>query len=134
MDARLILGLFAAALPLPRHRASVDDQQAWDALLKKHVVLFDGGKASQLRYAGLAQDRAALKAYLDAVEGDGEEFKRWPREQRLAFLINAYNAFTVEKILTRYPEIEVDLGFRQALRQPVQGRVLRLLGRELAST
>ena len=35
---------------------------AWDALLRKHVVLLDGGKASQLRYAGIAQDRAALKA------------------------------------------------------------------------
>ena len=31
--------------------------RAWDALLKKHVVLLDGGKASRVRYAGMAQDR-----------------------------------------------------------------------------
>ena len=34
---------------------------AWTTLLKKHVVLVDGGKASQVRYAGMAADRAPLK-------------------------------------------------------------------------
>jgi Protein of unknown function, DUF547 len=33
------------------------------------------------------------------------QFEAWTRNQRMAFLINAYNAFTVEKILTRYPDI-----------------------------
>ena len=42
----------------------------------------------------------------------------------MAFLINAYNAFTVEKILTRYPGHQVDLGLRQGLRQSLQGPVL----------
>ena len=39
----------------------------WSALLKKHVVVLDGGKASQLRYAGMSADRAQLKTYLDGL-------------------------------------------------------------------
>ena len=34
------------------------------------------------------------------------EFERWTREQQVAFLINAYNAFTVQKVLTRYPDLK----------------------------
>jgi hypothetical protein len=77
---------------------------AWSALLKKHVVLVDGGKASQVRYAEFAKDRAPLKSYLDGVSAVTEaEFRGWSRAQRMAFLINAYNAFTVELILAHYP-------------------------------
>lgn len=76
----------------------------WDALLKKHVVLVSGGNASQVRYAEFARDRAALKGYLDALSGVGEaEFRGWSKPQQMAFLVNAYNAFTVELILANYP-------------------------------
>ncbi len=78
--------------------------KAWDALVKKHVVLVAGGNASQLRYAEFAKDRAALKAYLGALSGvSATQFAAWTREQRMAFLVNAYNAFTVELILANYP-------------------------------
>lgn len=78
--------------------------KAWDALLKKHVVLLPGSNASQVRYAEFARDRAALKGYLDALSGVAEaEFRGWSKAQQMAFLINAYNAFTVELILANYP-------------------------------
>jgi len=78
--------------------------RSWDALLKKHVVLVAGGNASQVRYAELAKDRGALRTYLDALSGVSEsDFSRWSRAQQMAFLINAYNAFTVELILAHYP-------------------------------
>jgi hypothetical protein len=86
---------------------------AWDALLKKHVKVVDGGKASQVRYADFAKDRAALKAYLAAVSKvTPAEFAAWPKAERMAFLVNAYNAFTVELILTKYPDLKSirDLG------------------------
>ena len=35
------------------------DHQAWDALLRKNVVVLEGGKASQVRYAAMAQDRGS---------------------------------------------------------------------------
>ena len=77
---------------------------AWNALLHKHVVLTGDGRASQVRYAELAKEHAALKAYLDALAGVTEaEFRGGSRPQRMAFLVNAYNAFTVELILAHYP-------------------------------
>ena len=78
--------------------------KAFDSLLKKHVVLVDGGKASQVRYAEFARDRAALKAYLDALSAVPEaDFRGWTKPQQMAFLINAYNGYTVELILANYP-------------------------------
>ena len=96
---------FAALSSGPALGQGIDPaHKAWDALLKKHVVLTAGGSASQVRYAEFAKDRAALKAYLDALSGVADaEFKGWPRAQQMAFLINAYNAFTVELILANYP-------------------------------
>lgn len=104
---------------------------AWDALLKKHVVPAPGGKASQVRYAGFARDRAALRVYLDALSGVPEaEFSGWSKAQRMAFLVNAYNAFTVEKILTRYPDLKSIRDFGTVFGNPWKDRFFRLLGRE----
>jgi hypothetical protein len=76
-------------------------------MLKKHVVLLEGGKASQVNYQGMAKERAALTEYLRSLSRVGEqEFEAWSRGDQVAFLINAYNAYTVEKILARYPDIK----------------------------
>jgi len=103
---------------------------AWDTLLKKHVVLISSGKASQLRYAGMARDRVALQAYLAALSGVRDAtFKAWTKPQRMAFLINAYNAFTVEKILTRYPDIGSIWDFGRFIGNPFKDDFFTLLGR-----
>ena len=107
------------------------EHRAWTALLKKHVVLIDGGKASQARYAGFQQDRAALKEYLAALSKvTPAEFEAWSKAQRMAFLINAYNAFTVEKVLTRYPDIRSIWDFGKVFGNPFKDRFFTLLGRE----
>lgn len=100
-----LAALVLAFLPLLALAQGFDPaHREWDALLKKHVVLGAGGKASQVRYAAFAKDRAALKSYLDALSGvPGATFDAWPKAERIAFLINAYNAFTVELILANYP-------------------------------
>ena len=103
----------------------------WDALLKQHVILLSGAKASQVNYAGMAKDRAALKAYLGSLSKVSEaEFNGWSRAQRMAFLINAYNAFTVEKILTRHPNIKSIWDFGKVFGNPFKDRFFTLLGRE----
>ena len=114
--------------------AQFDQQhQAWTALLKKHVVLIDGGKASQLRYAGMQKDHAQLKVYLDSLSTVSEtEFKNWTPPQQLAFLINAYNAFAVEKILTRYPNIRSIWDFGKIFGDPFKDRFFTLFGREFS--
>ena len=105
------------------------EHAAWTALLRKHVVLLDGGKASQVRYAGFQQDRGALRSYLEVLSKvTPQEFEGWSKAQRMAFLINAYNAFTIEKILTRYPDIQSIWDFGKFFGNPFRDRFFTLLG------
>src|SRR6185436_12622744 len=107
------------------------EHKAWTVLLKKHVVLADGGKSSQARYAGFQQDRAALKGYLESLSKVTQaEFDGWSKAQRMAFLVNAYNAFAVEKILTRYPNINSIWDFGKLFGNPFKDRFFTLFGRE----
>lgn len=104
---------------------------AWDALLAQHVVVAPGGNASTLRYAALQTRRSALKAYLDALSAvSAATYATWSRPQQLAFLINAYNAFTVELILTRYPDLKSIKDLGSFVRSPWKRKFLSLLGQE----
>ena len=113
------------------HSAFGFDHGQWDALLKKNVVVLEGGKASQFRYGGV--DRKALQAYLATLSKvDEKEFKSWSREEQMAFLINAYNAHTVEKILTRYPDIRSIWDFGKIFGNPFKDEFFTLLGRKMS--
>ena len=104
---------------------------AWDALLKRHVVLIGGGNASQVDYAGMQTDHAALKGYLDDLSAVTlDQYRRWSRPERLAFLINAYNAFTVDLILTKYPDIQSIKELGSLFRSPWKKRFFTLLGKK----
>ena len=104
----------------------------WNALLKKHVVVLEAGKASQLRYAGMSTDRAQLKTYLDTLAAVSEaDFKSWNKNQQLAFLINAYNANMVEKILLRYPNIKSAWDFGKLIGNPFKDNFINLFGRKM---
>ncbi|HEX4943686.1 MAG TPA: DUF547 domain-containing protein [Usitatibacteraceae bacterium] len=104
---------------------------AWDALVKKHVKVVDGGKASQVRYADFARDRPALQAYLADVSKVSEaEFRGWTKPQQMAFLINAYNGFTVELILTKYPDLKSIRDLGTFLSSPWTKKFFKLFGAE----
>ncbi len=128
-----LLALLSLLLLGGNASAQFDHQhQAWSELLKKHVVVIDGGKASQVRYAALAKDRDALKAYLDALSKvSQQEYGGWSKEQQLAFLINAYNAHMIELILTRYPSIKSVWDFGKIFNNPFRQRFIKLLGRDM---
>jgi hypothetical protein len=101
----------------------------WTTLLQRHVSWNPSGTASQVDYAAFSKDRVALRAYLDQLSSiPARVFDTWDNDQQLAFLINAYNAFTVELILTRYPDLESikDLGF--LFSSPWKKEFFRLLG------
>lgn len=105
---------------------------AWTTLLKKHVVVVEGGKASKANYAGFAQDRSALKGYLDALSAvPAAEYAGWKKPEQLAFLINAYNAFTVEKILTRYPDLKSIRDFGSVFGNPWKDKFFTLFGKPM---
>lgn len=132
MDARLIavVAAFAAA---PAFSQGFDPTHAaWDALLKKHVTVLPGEHASQVDYAGMARDRAALKAYLESLSRVPKaEFDAWSKNERKAFLINAYNAFTVEKILMRWPDIRSIWDFGKIFGNPFRDDFFKLLGKPM---
>lgn len=126
---RWLLACLLALLPLTAGAAFDHSHAAWTALLKRHVVLVDGGKASQADYAGFARDRAALRAYLVGLSSvTRAEFDAWTKPQQLAFLINAYNAFTVELILTRYPELASIRDLGSLFSSPWKQKFFTLLG------
>lgn len=102
---KLLLFLVALSLSLAAQAQSFDHSHAaFTALLKKHVVVIDGGKASKVKYVDLKKDQPQLKAYLDTLSAVSEaDFNAWSKAQRMAFLINAYNGFTLELILQNYP-------------------------------
>lgn len=90
------------------------DHGAWDSLLGEHVRVLDGGSATQVDYSAMQSDRELLKAYLAELAAVPRgTFEGWSEPDQLAFLINAYNAWTVEVILSEYPRINSirDIGF-----------------------
>ncbi len=66
----------------------------YDAMLRAHVD--DEGLVD---YESLSKDRR-LSAFISAIAGVGaEELLGWTRQQQVAFLINAYNALTLQTIV-----------------------------------
>ena len=53
-----LLGITLIAASQPAYAQGFDQShKAWDVLVKKNVVLVQGGRASQVRYAEFAKDR-----------------------------------------------------------------------------
>jgi len=101
-----IIGIFIFLIPVS---AQVFDHKhsTWNQLLGKHVKWINNGNASQVDYKGFKKDHAKLKLYINSLSGiPRAEFDSWTKEQQLSFLINAYNAFTIELILTGYPALK----------------------------
>jgi hypothetical protein len=101
----------------------------WTALLQAHVVWSPDGTASTVDYHGFARDRTALTAYLDSLAAVPQSrFDAWPKAERQAFLINAYNAQTVALILTRWPDLESIKDLGGLFSSPWKQRYFDLLG------
>lgn len=73
------------------------NHQLLDSLLQKHVS--DAGKVD---YRGLKSDKAALDAYCQMLSAHPVE-ERWKRSEKMAYWINAYNAFTLKLVADNYP-------------------------------
>lgn len=136
MDAGRRKLLQAAALSpclLPRAlraQAGFDHRHAaWTALLARHVKLAADGRSSRVDYAGFNSERAALGRYLSSLSAvTAAEHVGWPKHAQYAFLANAYNAFTVEKILTRWPDLRSIRDFGRVIGNPWKDRFFTLLG------
>jgi len=71
--------------------------KSYDELLRKYV-----DENGMVNYKDLRTERSKLKSYLEVLEANPPQAS-WTNNQKLAFWINAYNAFTLELILTHYP-------------------------------
>ena len=70
----------------------------FDKLLKKYV------SKGLVNYSGLMNEKTSLLNYNKSLEEVSKsEYDAFSREEKLAFLINAYNSFTLQLILDHYP-------------------------------
>ena len=98
MQVRIIL-IAILLCTAPEAIAEVN-HEGYTALLKKYVL------HGQVNYDGLKKEQAKLNSYLGSLETiSKKEFDSWDESKRVAFYINAYNAYTLETILENYPDI-----------------------------
>jgi hypothetical protein len=75
--------------------------EVWNRLLQKHVQ-----EDGLVNYSGFKLDYDSLKIYLDLLQS-AHPHPGWTKEERLAYWINAYNAFTIDLIVRNYPCISI---------------------------
>ncbi len=76
------------------------DHAILDDLLRQHVYMINQGKASVVDYYDFVAYRGQLSKYLSQLsQVKKSDFSSWDKSEQLAFLINAYNAFTLDMIL-----------------------------------
>lgn len=131
MLRRMFATLLVAGAPALAAAQGFDHTHAaWETLLGRHVKLIGNGNASQVDYKGFARDRGALQAYLKTLSAvTAADYDGWNKAQKFAFLANAYNAYTVEKILTRYPNLKSIRDFGGVFGNPWKDRFFTLLGK-----
>jgi hypothetical protein len=77
------------------------DHRVWDKLLQAYVTSLPGNSATQVDYAGMASKSETLDSYLISLSGVSQTtFDSWPKPDQLAFLLNAYNAWTIKLVLS----------------------------------
>ncbi len=131
MSRKLLL--FVSLLFLGISAVQAFDHQSLDDLLKRHVVVIDGGQITQANYAGFQSERQDLQRYLDSLSAVTQaEFDAWSNDQQLAFLINAYNAWTVELILTEYPNLDSIKDLGGFFSSPWKKAFIPLFGKEVS--
>lgn len=124
----LVLMFMLMIVSLPSF-AEPFDHDIWNNLLAKHVSPINQGKSTAVDYAGFQQDQKTLSRYLTSLSSlTRTEFDHLTNDQQLAFLINAYNAWTVELILSKYPDIDSIKDLGSFFSSPWKKEFISLLG------
>lgn len=94
-------------------------------------VLTNYVKAARVNYVALKAHPQNLNRYLNQIAAvKREDFQRWSQPQQIAFLINAYNAYTLRLIIENYPVKSIkDIG--SFISGPWDQPVVRLFGETL---
>lgn len=85
--------------------------------------------SSKVNYAELKQKSEILREYLAQLSSvSTQQYQKFSEEQKLAFLINAYNAFTLQLVIEHYPLKSIrDIG--GVFRSPWKIKFFKLLER-----
>lgn len=111
--------------------AAQNIHDSWNVLLNKHVAFINHGHSTEVDYAAMKLEQHKLKAYLEILSAVSQkQFDLWEQPKQLAFLINAYNAFTVELILTAYPDISSIKALGSFFSSPWSKDFVQLLGKK----
>lgn len=104
----------------------------WNKVLTENVVPKDN--TTQVNYKKLLKDQTDLNTYLKSISAVSQaEYSKWNDKEKLAFLFNAYNAFTVKLILQ---ELEKNADLKSIkkigglLGNPWKIKFFRFLGKE----
>ena len=121
----LLLTFMCQAAPARGQDRFDQDHTAFSLALGKFV---ENGRVD---YASLAENREGLDGYLSSLEDVPESrFSAWGEPDRIAFLINLYNAVTLRLILDHYPVKSIkDIG--GWFSTPWEAPAARLWGRQV---
>jgi hypothetical protein len=98
---KIILILFTFLLPASLIQAF--DHSSLDSILKRYV---DG--SGMVDYAILKTNRTGLDTYLKTTGAVSQStFDGWGKDEQLAFLINVYNAETLQYIIDNHPLVSI---------------------------
>ncbi len=93
----VVLGFVMEFMLSPSTAQAQVDNSIYANLLGRHI------KKNRVDYDGFKREEARLDSYLAILSAT--EVNRLSHNERFAFYINAYNAFTIKLILTKYPGI-----------------------------
>lgn len=106
---------------LPASAWSGEAHQLFNELLTKY------NQAGHVDYAGFKRQEALLDAYLDGLaKVDPDSL---PRNERFAFYVNAYNAWTIKLILSEYPGVASIKDLGSLFKSPWKKNIVKLGGR-----
>ena len=83
---------------------AVQDDKSIDALHRPFDQILDiQVRDGLVYYRALRGERGKLDRYAASLDVPAATYEGWPREQKIAFWLNAYNAFVLQTVLDRYP-------------------------------
>ncbi|MFZ5571041.1 MAG: DUF547 domain-containing protein [Thermodesulfobacteriota bacterium] len=103
--------------------AEIASHDILDGLLQRHV------RDGLVNYSGFQREEALLDRYLAILETAAPD--KMTRNDRYAFYINAYNAWTIKLILSKYPDIRSIKDLGGLFSSPWKKKICRLNGKLL---
>jgi hypothetical protein len=99
---------------------AAEDHQIFGELLTKY------NQEGHVDYAGFKRQEALLDAYLEGLAKiDPDSLSR---NERFAFYVNAYNAWTIKLILSKYPGVESIKNLGSLFQSPWKKKIVKIRG------